>query len=93
MKDEYDFSKGRRMHSGIDYSTHAPEQAKIGLRLYAQMIMTLLDFFKRDEDKVLLWLDTPNPTLGGQAPNDMIVAGRIQKLHAFVMGQIAENLP
>jgi hypothetical protein len=54
--------------------------------------------YKRLEDhftypfKVQLWLNTPNPLVGGIKPNDMIANGRENRLLQFIDAMLAENI-
>lgn len=48
------------------------------------------EFFDHD-GKAALWMGTPNPLLGDVSPNDMLAAGREEKLLRFVVGALAEN--
>lgn len=49
------------------------------------------DFFKGDEAKAKLWFLTPNPLLGRMSPNQMIYAGRVDKLLKFIENELAGN--
>lgn len=51
----------------------------------------VLWFFKGDKKKTDLWFDTKNPLLGNVSPNEMIRAGRRDKLISFIENQLSEN--
>jgi len=51
----------------------------------------LLEFFKGDEEKVALWLSSPNPHLGNATPNHMFDIGRAHKVYEFVRAAREEN--
>lgn len=53
----------------------------------------VFDFFQGDEAKAAAWFSSPNPTLGGVIPNDLIALGRGQKLLEHVRALQAENTP
>lgn len=53
----------------------------------------VLQFFKGDTDKMKMWFHTRNPLLGNVTPNDMIAAGRYEKLLKWVKQQLSENEP
>ena len=44
----------------------------------------LLTYFDGDTDKAELWMETPNPQLGGVRPINMITTGKIEKLKKFI---------
>ena len=56
------------------------------------VVAHLLEFFKGDIEKVMLWLRTPNPLLGQIDPNFLLLLrpGRCLK---FVETTLAENEP
>lgn len=56
-------------------------------------ISALVNSFFKDEAKTTIWLNTPNPLLGGQVPNDMIFQRRTDKLRCFIENQLAGNHP
>ena len=51
------------------------------------------EFFKGDKDKYELWWLTENPHLGGSAPIEFIIHGRLNKLSKFIHNQLDENKP
>ncbi len=55
-----------------------------------RLIRFLHSYFK-DDVKIALWLETPNPALGRVRPLDMVAAGRIDKLLKFVESALEEN--
>lgn len=58
-----------------------------------QDISALVNTFFKDEEKTTLWLNTPNPLLGGQVPHHMIMQGRAAKLRLFIENQLEGNHP
>ena len=50
-----------------------------------RIMPALMDFFGPDEEKIKLWLDTPNPQFGGISPMEMMLRGRGEKLLTFVL--------
>lgn len=54
-------------------------------------ISALVNSFFNDEEKTTLWLNTPNPLLGGQFPTDMIFQGHTENLRGFIESQLAKN--
>lgn len=42
------------------------------------------EFFKDDEAKTLLWMNTKNPQLANYIPNEVIKLGRSQRLIDFI---------
>lgn len=55
------------------------------------MVELVSGFFEGNSAKVALWFSSPNPLLGGLAPNTMIAMGRGEKLLRFIKQQLAEN--
>jgi hypothetical protein len=53
----------------------------------------VLQYFKGDYEKTLLWFGNKNPGLGNQAPLVMIVMGRSDKLCKFIAGQLKGEFP
>jgi hypothetical protein len=51
-------------------------------------ISALVNTFFKDEEKTTLWLNTPNPLLGGQIPHQMIMQRRTAKLRLFIENQL-----
>jgi hypothetical protein len=49
-----------------------------------KIIGLLSEYFHGDEDKVCLWLRTPNPLLGGMPPVQLIESDRTEKLLKFI---------
>lgn len=49
------------------------------------------EHFQGDQDKTSRWMSTRNPMLGNHSPEDMVMAGREEKLLAFVKAQLEEN--
>jgi hypothetical protein len=57
----------------------------------AEIVKLLMGFFYYDRKKPRLWLNTPNPLLGGIKPIDMINCGQSEKLLKFVQAMLKEN--
>lgn len=53
----------------------------------------VLEFFRGDAEKADLWFRTGNPLLGGPSPDEMIAAGRHDRLLAAVKAWVSENRP
>lgn len=52
----------------------------------------LLSFFQGDEQKVRVWLGTPNPLLGDRKPETFLPSPYLRaKLAQFIKEQLAEN--
>jgi len=49
------------------------------------------DFFKGDDIKTIVWLETPNPMLGKTTPRSMIKMGQFEKLKRFIETSLREN--
>lgn len=47
----------------------------------------------KNKDKVILWLNTPNPICGGFSPKDMICMGQYKKLIKIVSSYITGDTP
>jgi hypothetical protein len=54
-------------------------------------IYELVFRFFNDDKKTRVWLQTPNPMLGGVSPSDMVRMGRYDRLLRFVMRSIKEG--
>lgn len=52
----------------------------------------VIDYFKGDMEKVILWYRTSNPHLGWMQPVEMIVLGRERKLNKFIKNTIEGNI-
>jgi hypothetical protein len=50
-------------------------------------------FFAKEPKKVNLWIETPNPLLGGASPLAMILMGRYAKLEQFIVVSLWEGSP
>ena len=51
----------------------------------------VLAFFGGDKDKAHLWFMSKNPMLGGISPDQMIDAGRYDRLLRFIQQSLADN--
>lgn len=52
----------------------------------------LLEFFKGDYEKALMWLYIPNPALGNVSAMHMIMHGRTEKLLKFLQNAHEGNM-
>jgi hypothetical protein len=53
----------------------------------------VLEFFGGDKRKTRLWFGTKNPLLGGMAPNELINAGKSQRLLKIIKQMRSGELP
>lgn len=60
------------------------------LKEWAVAINLVAGFFK-DQDKTMLWFQTPNPLLGNVSPAEMIKMGRFLKLLRFIQTALEDN--
>ena len=56
-----------------------------------QAVLKVLDYYFHDLTKCIDWLYTRNPLLGNVVPNDMLLAGRFDKLQKFIYERLEEN--
>ena len=47
----------------------------------------------RDKNKVIQWLNSPNPICGGASPKDMICMGQYKKLVKIVASYVEGDIP
>ena len=47
----------------------------------------------KDENKVIQWVNSPNPICGGFSPKDMICMGQYKKLIRIVASYVEGNIP
>lgn len=78
--------------TSIRYDEKMPQELAERLIEWAMAINLVAGFFK-NQDKTMLWFDTPNPHLGEQTPKDMIRIGRSKKLIKFIRNALSENKP
>ena len=78
--------------SSIRYDEKMPKELAERLIEWATAINLVAGFFK-NQDKTMLWFNTPNPLLGEQTPKDMIRIGRSKKLIKFIRTALSENKP
>ena len=57
----------------------------------AAAVLALLSRFFEAPERAAAWMAASNPLLGGQAPAQMIEAGRGDKLLRFVKNALEEN--
>ena len=78
--------------SSIRYDMKMPIELKERLIEWATAINLAASFFK-DNNKTILWFNTPNSLLGEVTPRNMIRVGRSQKLITFIRNALLENKP
>ena len=78
--------------NSIRYDEKMPKELAERLIEWATAINLVAGFFK-NQDKTILWFNTPNPLLGEQTPKDMIRIGRSKKLVKFIRNALLENKP
>jgi uncharacterized protein (DUF2384 family) len=81
--------RGPKVHP--DYLADKPSN-KFYIKMVLQII-ALLDEFFGDEDKAILWLETPNLNFGSAKPIDLIKTGRANKVLLFCQNCKHENSP
>jgi uncharacterized protein (DUF2384 family) len=58
---------------------------------YNTILNILIYHFQGDSEKAKLWINTPNPLLGGTIPLDMIKIGRYGTLISWIANSLQEN--
>ena len=76
--------------TSVRYDHKMPEELKERLQQWATAINLVGEYLK-DVDRTMLWFQTPNPSLGGMTPRDMIKVGRFKKLLRFIQTALDEN--
>jgi hypothetical protein len=71
--------------SSVRFDAHIPEPVAEKLREIANIANLVAEFFAGDAQKVGLWFEIANPTLGNASPRDMIRIGRYKRLLNFVL--------
>jgi uncharacterized protein (DUF2384 family) len=74
----------------VRYDKKGSKDLKQRLAEWATALNLVANFFK-DEQKTILWFNTPNPLLGNMTPRDMIRIGRFKKLLNFIQTALDEN--
>ena len=69
-----------------------PERLKSFLTNMAWLLNITHEYLK-DKDKVILWVESPNPICGGFSPKDMICMGQYKKLLRIVSSYLEGNIP
>lgn len=62
-----------------------PQELSDRLGQIASICGFVAEYFDGDKDKTALWFKTPNLSLGGITPRDMIRFGRYKKLLNFIL--------
>ena len=90
-KQEVSQASGIKLNS-VRYDLKMPLELKERLIEWATAINLVADFFKNN-DKTILWFNTPNPLLGEVTPRNMIRIGKSKKLITFIRNALSENKP
>jgi len=75
----------------VRLDSRIPKELKERLEQIAVIITMVAGYFEDDQQKTALWFKTPNPSLGGTIPRDMIRLGRYRKLLKFVNEALQAN--
>lgn len=68
------------------------EEVKLPDTYYFMQVFTHLEsYFDYDLEKCLIWLDTPNPNLGGSSPSTLFKAGKGNKVLSFVVERVSND--
>ena len=90
-KQEVSQASGVKLNS-IRYDGKMPVELQDRLTEWATAINLVASFFK-DNEKTILWFNTPNSFFGEVTPRNMIRIGRSKKLIAFIRNALSENKP
>ena len=71
--------------SSVRFDSHIPEPVAERLREIANIANLVAEFFSGDVQKICLWFEIANPSLGNVSPRNMIRIGRHQRLLNFVL--------
>jgi len=89
-----DISKATRQpKNSIRYDERISSELKKSILEIGNIINLVANYFEGDLEKTKLWFSTPNPLLGDASPKDMILYGRINKLHKFVLNALSNQRP
>ena len=69
-----------------------PDQVKVFFIAMTWLLYTTHEHLK-DGNKVIQWLDSPNPSCGGFSPKDMIRMGQYKKLVRMVSSYAEGKIP
>ena len=69
-----------------------PDKMKEFLTAMIWLIHVTYEHLK-DENKVIQWINSPNPICGGFSPKDMICMGQYKKLVKIVSSYVEGNTP
>ena len=79
--------------SSVRYENNKiPEKLKTFLANMAWLLYVTHTYLK-DKNKVIQWIETPNPICGGFSPKDMICMGQYKKLVRIVSSYSEGNIP
>lgn len=99
VADTLDFSRkeiakaSRVAVSSVRYEENKiPDKMKDFLKNMAWLLHITHKYLK-DKQKVILWIESPNPICGGFSPKDMICMGQYKKLVRIVSSYVEGNNP
>ena len=78
--------------SSVRYDAHIPEQVRLRLEEIASTINLVAKQFNGDQEKTATWFKARNPLLGDVSPRDMIRLGRYDRLRAFIIQAMSDQL-
>ena len=78
--------------SSVRYDSHIPEQVRLRLEEIASTINLVAKQFNGDAEKTVTWFKARNPLLGDVSPRDMIRLGRYDRLRAFIIQAMSDQL-
>ena len=89
-----EISKAARVAvSSVRYEENKiPDKMKEFLTAMIWLIHVTYEHLK-DENKVIQWINSPNPICGGFSPKDMICMGQYKKLVKIVSSYVEGNTP
>ena len=76
----------------VRYDAHIPEQVRLRLEEIASTINLVAKQFNGDQEKTATWFKARNPLLGDVSPRDMIRLGRYDRLRAFIIQAMSDQL-
>lgn len=71
--------------SSVSFGSRIPDPVAERLREIANIANLVAEFFNGDVQKVGLWFEMANPSLGNVSPRNMIRSGRHKRLLNFVL--------
>ena len=70
------------------YNSILPKEVAIKVVEWAKILCLVNIYFKGEATKAILWMDIPNPSLGGVSPKEMIINNKYKKLLKWVKNQL-----